>query len=186
MTALIIYGHPDTKGHCPYILDQVKSQLNHKKIKFKSINLYKENYDPILHENELYTAGNREISKQNKTYQEMIKNSDLQIYIYPIWWGSMPAILKGFFDKVFTSHFAFKYVNALPLGLLKDKKAIIFATCGAPSFYYKYLFRGPIWIIKKGILGFCGIKSKMYLLGKSTKLTENRKEKIKKMVKKAI
>ena len=186
MKALIIYAHPQTQGHNPFILKQVTKKLEEKNIEFNLIDLYKVEYDPILHENEHYTSGKRGISKENLNYQKMIKEADLQIYVYPMWWGSMPAILKGFFDKNFTSHFAFKYVNGLPVGLLKGKKAIVFMTCGAPSLFYKILFRGPIWQIKKGILGFCGIKAKVHLLGKSTKLTDKRKEKVKKMVKKAI
>lgn len=186
MKTLIIYAHPNVEGHCSYILKEVISNLKNKKIEFELIDLYKKEYDPILHENELYSAKRKNISKINLEYQKKIKKSEMQIYIYPIWWGSMPAILKGFFDKVFVGGFSFKYVNNFPIGLLKNKKAIVISTSGAPSFFYKYIDRTPIKLIKRLILGFCGIKTKFYLIGNCKRLSDKKKNTIKNLIKKII
>ncbi|MGF2414615.1 MAG: NAD(P)H-dependent oxidoreductase [Ferruginibacter sp.] len=43
--------------------------------------------------------------------QEKIKAADHIVWIYPLWWGMMPAVLKGFIDRVFVPGFAFKYYN---------------------------------------------------------------------------
>ena len=116
MKTLIIYAHPKTEGHCSTILYEVKKVMKEKKKKYDLIDLYKIKYDPILHDEEHYTAGegHRKVSKENKKFQKMIKDTNELIFIYPIWWGSMPAILKGFIDRVFTSHFAYQYKGPIP------------------------------------------------------------------------
>jgi NAD(P)H dehydrogenase (quinone) len=181
MKVLIVYAHPQIEGHCSYILENVIKNLDKRKIKYDLIDLYKEKYDPILHENELYTARNKHVSEINLKYQQLLKNANLRIFIYPIWWGSMPAILKGFFDKVLVGGFGFKYVNGFPIKLLKGK-AIVFSTCGAPSFFYKLIDRTPIKMIKRLILGFCGIKAKFHLIGNCKIIDDKKKLKIEKMV----
>ncbi|OVE74612.1 hypothetical protein BVX95_01845 [archaeon D22] len=184
MGKLIIYAHPGTKAHCPIILDEVKKTLTDSKEEFKVLDLYKLSYNPVLRYEEHYTAGQRDITPENKKYQELIKENDL-IIIYPIWWGSMPAILKGFIDRVFTSKFAFEYKNGLPVGLLKNKKALVFVTSGAPTFFSR-IFQGAVSNIKKEILGFCGIKTKVVQFGSLKKFDVKYVDKLKAKVRKTV
>lgn len=183
MKPLIIYAHPATKGHCSTILGEVKKRLKD----YELIDLYKLKYDPVMHENEHYTSGNYEVSKQNKKFQKMISGADKLIFIYPVWWASMPAILKGFVDKVFTSHYAFKYVKGIPRGLLKGKKAAVFMSMGGPKWVTRlFLGNRAAKIMKKDILRFCGISSKVFQIGKATKLDQKQIRKIKIQVKKGL
>ncbi|MGM5483087.1 MAG: NAD(P)H-dependent oxidoreductase [Nanobdellota archaeon] len=179
MKHLIIYAHPDTGGHCEHILSEVKERLDD----FEVIDLYKENYDPVLHENEHYTRGNYEISERNKEFQEKIKESKYLIFIFPVWWYAPPAVLKGFLDRVFISRFAFRYVNGIPKGLLKDKKATVFFTTGAPTIYYKLFGNLPKKNMAK-TLGFSGIKSRVYQFGRCLKFNEKKKASITKKIRK--
>ncbi len=187
MGSLIIYAHPDIEGHCSTVLKEVEKELKIKKLDYELIDLYKIKYDPVMYKEELYTAGRRKVSAQNKRFQKKIQESDSLIIIYPVWWSGMPAILKGFFDKVFTPHFAFKYEGIQPRGLLKDKKAIVIITSGAPAFLSKIILGDrPRKLIKNDILNFCGIKTKVYQIGSCNVLDQKKKKKIKKIVKKAI
>ena len=71
----------------------------------------------------------------------------------------MPAILKGFIDRIFVAGFAYKYEGALPKGLLKGKKAWVINTLDSPLWYVALLYRSADWIImKRGVLRFCGIR----------------------------
>lgn len=187
MNTLIIYAHPNTKGYCQTVLQEVESKLKHNKLAYEVIDLYKLNYDPILHEDEHYTAGNKKITEQNVLFQEKILKADNLIFIYPLWWGAMPAILKGFFDRILTPGFAYKFIDSIPVGLLKRKRAIVFMTSGSPkliSLIYK--FNRPSKLIKKDILEFCGIKTKVYLFGNARKLTNEKIKKIKYKANKAF
>jgi NAD(P)H dehydrogenase (quinone) len=187
MNALIIYSHPKTGGFCEAILEETKEVLAAKNISAEILDLYTLDYNPVLLGDEHYTRGNKNISQQTSSFQDSIRKSDLLIFIYPIWWGTMPAILKGFFDKTFVSGFGFEYRGKIPVGLLKGKKSIVMFTSGAPS-VFSFLFQAnrPKKHIEKDILGFCGIKAKAYQFGSATSFSDNEKERIKKFVGKAL
>ena len=183
MKNLIIYAHPNTKGHCSVVLDEIKSKIKD----YEVIDLYKIKYDPVLRDEELYSAGKKKVSKQNKTFQNKIKKAKNLIFVYPNWWNSPPAILKGFLDRVLVSGFAFSYEGKIPKGLLKGKKAAIFVTTGAPTFFYK-LFERSIAsrIVERYTMKFCGIKAKSFVIGNAKRLTDSQENKIKKVVKKGL
>lgn len=189
MKTLIIYAHPKTKGYNSYILSNTIKLLKDKKEDYEILDLYKENFNSNLQEKEHYTSGNRYVSLYIKKIQRKIKISNKLIFIYPVWWGGVPAILKGFFDRVFTPGFSHKFITKTNYKkLLKNKKASVICTTGAPKLAYSFGFanRG-VKSIKKDILGFCGIKSKIYLIGNCTnQITEKKKKEINKIIKKSI
>lgn len=113
--------------------------------------------------------------------QELIKWADHLVWVFPVWWGSIPALLKGFIDRTFLPGFAFKYKeNSLMwYKLLSGKTAHIFATMDSPVWYYKYLTGNPvIKQMKRAMLNFCGIKPVkvdcMGMLRKSKKETREK------------
>ncbi len=186
MKILIVYAHPKTKGHCPKILEKTIEELVARNIPYEVLDLYKMNYDPILREDEHYTSGNRNISAENLSIQKKIIGSNHFIFIYPIWWGAMPAILKGFFDRIITPGFGYRYENVLPKKLLKGKKAIVIMTSGGPIWYSYLRGNRPKKNIKNDILEFCGIKTKVYQIGKCRKLDDEKISKLNKVVQKAV
>jgi NAD(P)H dehydrogenase (quinone) len=93
--------------------------------------------------------------------QEEILAADHLVWVYPNWWSTFPALLKGFIDRVFVPGFAFKYHDKDPSWdkLLQGKTARLIVTMDTPKWYY--------WLINKnaghnamkiGVLEFCGIK----------------------------
>jgi len=186
MKALVVYAHPATGGHCNFILEEIKKNLVSRNIRFEVIDLYKIKYDPVLHEEEHYASGNRKVSPQNRKFQEKIKNSDMLVFVYPVWWASMPAILKGFLDRIFTPGFAFRYEEGIPKKLLNGKRALVFFTTGGPTIYYKLLVNTPKKVIKNKTLEFFGIKTKVVQFGSSIKLDDKKKKIMAGKVKKEI
>jgi NAD(P)H dehydrogenase (quinone) len=184
MKPLIIYAHPHTGGHCAEILKEVTQRLHNAKIKHDVIDLYRIKYDPVLHEAEHYTRGKRKISAENRKFQKMIADADSLIFIYPVWWGSMPAILKGFMDRVLTPGFAFRYEGSRPIGLLHGKHALIYQTTGSPWFFN--LFMGCARKLMKYELFFCGIRSKVCVLSSARKFDAKAKKRIARMVPKGL
>lgn len=93
--------------------------------------------------------------------QEKIKWAEHLVWIYPVWWGSLPAILKGFIDRVFLPGFAFKKrENSVWWDkLLINKSARIISTLDQPAWYYWLIYKQPSNnAMKKLTLEFCGIK----------------------------
>ena len=93
--------------------------------------------------------------------QKAIKACQHLVLIYPLWWGSMPALLKGFLDRAWLPGFAFKYHENDPFWdrLLAGRSARVVVTSDAPYLYNMLAYGGaPYQIIKKTILKFCGFK----------------------------
>lgn len=92
---------------------------------------------------------------------EKIKWADHLVWVHPVWWGGLPAITKGFIDRVFLPGFAFQYrKNSVWWDkLLKGKTAHIITTLDQPGWYYRFAFGRPsINQLKKSTLEFCGVK----------------------------
>ncbi|WP_312556955.1 NAD(P)H-dependent oxidoreductase [Empedobacter brevis] len=92
---------------------------------------------------------------------EKIKWAEHLVWVHPVWWGGLPAITKGFIDRLFLPGFAFQYQeNSIWWDkLLKGKTARIITTLDQPSWYYWLVYGRPsVNQLKKSTLEFCGIK----------------------------
>lgn len=81
------------------------------------------------------------------------------LIIYPLWAGSMPALLKGFFEQAFRPRFAFGDTGKMPAKrLLAGRSARIVITMGMPALIYRWFFGAhSLKSLERNILGFCGI-----------------------------
>jgi len=97
-----------------------------------------------------------------KLIQEKILSSNEIIFIFPVWWGSMPAIMKNMFDSVFISGFAFEYWTEWKKELLIDKIGSVIATCDAPANIYlensNWTWVNLKTYFEKSLFWFCWIK----------------------------
>lgn len=181
---LIVFAHPHTGGHCVEILSRLKKSLKAEKADFEVIDLYADTFDPVMYGHEHYTAGpnHRKISDQCKGYQQKVLAADHLVVICPVWWGTAPAILKGFFDKVFVSQFAFRYENkwwspiAIPRPLLKGRKGTLILTAGALlPLHLIFQFWSAPTSISYNTLNFCGIRTKTFFSGRCRRVEESTK-----------
>jgi putative NADPH-quinone reductase len=123
-----------------------------------------------------------------KQAQENILWCEKWVIIYPVWWGSVPAILKGYLDRVLWKGFAFRYHAKDPLWdkLLKGREAEIISTCDSPAWYLWWQYRNSdINMVKQAVLKFCGVSPvKTTRIGRVRYLTDAQREKeIEKVVK---
>jgi NAD(P)H dehydrogenase (quinone) len=91
---------------------------------------------------------------------EQIQWCDHMVWVHPVWWGGLPAMTKGFLDRLFLPGFVFRYrENSVWWDkLLKGKSARIIVTMDAPSWYYWVVNGAPsINQLKKTVLGYCGV-----------------------------
>jgi putative NADPH-quinone reductase len=82
------------------------------------------------------------------------------VILYPLWLGSMPAMLKGFFEQVFRPGIAVGAIGGGKSGrrLLAGKSARIIVTMGMPALIYRWYYRAhSVKSLKRSTLGFCGI-----------------------------
>lgn len=91
---------------------------------------------------------------------EMILWADHLVWVHPVWWGGLPALMKGFIDRLFLPGMAFKYrPNSIFWDrLLKGKTGHIITTLDQPGWYYRLIYGRPsINQLKKSTLQFCGV-----------------------------
>lgn len=183
---IIIYAHPNKEGHCGYVLQKVLETCDEKKVPYTVIDLYERGYDPVMKPGEHYTSGHRDIAEDTAELQKILKENDRFCVIYPTWWNGTPAILKGFFDRTLTSHFAFRYVNGIPRGLLTGRAVVITTTGGHTFLEWLFLGSRSLKVVVRDTLRFCGIKAKGYMIGSATQFTEAQKRKIERLVPRAL
>lgn len=92
--------------------------------------------------------------------QQSVAWADHLVILYPLWLGSMPGLLKSFFEQLLRPGFAFEAAKGkgLPRKLLKGRSARIIVTMGMPAFFYRWYFRAhSLKSLERNILAFCGI-----------------------------
>jgi len=155
---LIINGHPNADSFCQAISDTYKKGLLSSNANFQEILIRDLKFNPNL----AYGYQKRtELEPDLLEAQEKIQWADHIVWIFPVWWGSYPAIMKGFIDRVFLPGFAFKkQENSVWWDkYLTGKTARIISTLDQPAWYYRWVNGRPTYYaIKKLTCEFVGIK----------------------------
>lgn len=155
---LIINGHPDKEGFCFALAESYKKGADTNGDQCQLVHLIDLKFNSIL------THGYRLVSELEPDLQKIQKDilrADHLVFVYPNWWATFPALLKGFIDRVFLPNFAFKYHEKGPFWdkLLKGKTARLIVTMDTPKWYYWLINRNAGHnAMKIGVLEFCGIK----------------------------
>lgn len=110
MNVLVIYTHPNHKSLSYAFFNKViqGSNENQKITKIEVLDLYEEQFDPVLVFNENKRRRDMHIDPKLEKYREQIRQADKIVFVYPIWWGRPPAMLLGYIDQMFASNFAYR------------------------------------------------------------------------------
>jgi len=165
MNLLIIYAHPNPKSLNNSIKEAFLEGTKEAGHITHVIDLYHEHFDPVLRTPEKHGEESELIRK----HQDLIRWADWMVFIYPVWWMRGPAILEGWFDKIMSAGFAFRYKTifgkiGVPVGLLPCKKAVVIETYGGPGFAIRWLMGNFAWRrLKNSVLKTCGVKTFKHL-----------------------
>lgn len=185
----LIYAHPNPKSFNHAIKEEVLNLLNSKGLQYQLRDLYALNFNPVLSAKDFETFLSGDVPEDIKKEQEIIGASDLLVFIYPVWWTGMPAILKGYIDRVFSYGFAYEERDGELVGLLSDKKAVIINTLGASELDYRPSGMEDCLIKTTdiGIFKFCGIEVLKHLFLYSVPyITEDERKAMLERVKKEL
>jgi putative NADPH-quinone reductase len=155
---LIINGHPDNESFGFALAEAYKKGAVQSGGEVKIVNIRELKFNPNL---EFGYRKRTELEPDLLDAQEKIKWADHLVWIYPVWWGSVPAIMKGFLDRVLLPGFAFEKKENSPWWdkYLKGKTARIICTMDQPPLYYSLVNGKPTHVMmKKSVLGFVGVK----------------------------
>jgi NAD(P)H dehydrogenase (quinone) len=185
MNILIILAHPGKDNFTHKIGQKFSEGVRKNNHNVEIFDLY----DTDLHQGFLQMEdieGSLTPEKQliRDTIQSKIEKADEIVFVHPLWWGGVPAILKNFIDNNFFSGFAYKnkhrwwptWLFPWPERLLKGKSARVYITCDIPlwMFWVTGLFVFSQWYFP--VLLYCGLGLKSFHLFTSMRW---RKDKIK-------
>ena len=172
---VIIYGHPLEDSFCGALKRAYCTGARRTGAEVREINISQLDFDPVLR------YGYRKIQPLEPDLlqaQQTIEWAEHLTFIYPIWWGGMPAKLKGFIDRTFHPTWAFSYAPKakFPKQLLAGRSAgIILTLDNYPLIFRLYYGMPAVRQLKKMVLNFCGIKPVWFRLIGSVKMADEAK-----------
>ncbi len=146
MKTTIILSHPWHGSFNKAIMDSVVNQLEQAKKAYQVIDLNKVAFNPVLEEKDLALFSKGETTDPMvQKYQHMLMETDELVFIFPVWWFGIPAILKGFFDKVMLKDFAYIEGKTGLKGLLTHiKRTTVITTSELPTWNLILFSGNPI------------------------------------------
>jgi putative NADPH-quinone reductase len=158
---VVILGHPRLESYNNALSQAYERGATEAGAEVRRLDLAKLEFKTSITAAPDYDNKTGEIEPALKEAQNLIHWADHLVFVYPTFWGGMPALLKAFIDRTFLPNFAFRYRkdSPMPEQLLKGKTARIITTMDAPLLWYQLVYRAPgNNALKRAILHFCGVK----------------------------
>ncbi len=154
---LVILGHPRPESYCGALSRAYAAGAQEVGHQVETLVLADLVFDPILRQQKAYMV-DRE--PDLKKAQDLIVWAEHMVWVYPLWWGSRPALLQGFIDRTIHNGFAYQFHAKGPFWdkLLTGRSARLIVTMDTPPWYFRWLYGDcGIRSMKQVTLGFCGI-----------------------------
>ncbi|KJS11404.1 MAG: NAD(P)H dehydrogenase [Peptococcaceae bacterium BRH_c8a] len=165
MKTLVLFTHPNPKSFNAAILGALKEELGQQGAEVRVKDLYAMNWNPVLSADDFQQMLAGQMPQDVAKEQADVAWADLLVVVCPIWWFTVPAMLKGYIDRVMSQGFAYQYTETGPVGLLKGKRAAVITTTGADENTAKQ--SGMMESIKAsvvhGVFDFCGFEDVKYM-----------------------
>ena len=175
---LVINGNPKKNSLCRALAESYAAGAQKSGCQVDVEHVADFEFDPILKSGYEST---QTLEDSLADLKNKIEKAEHVVIVYPVWWGSVPAGLKGILDRVLLPGFAFKYEkgDVLPKRLLKGRTARIILTMDTPVWYYKLVYGAPATkMMKKTVLEFCGFSPvKVTQFGSVLKSSEKQRQK---------
>ncbi len=169
MNCLVVIAHPIENSLCRYLADITIGHLKEKGYEVTVKNLYADGFNPVLsrRERESYYEDAFDVSGVAADL-EQLKQTESLVLIFPTWWFGFPAILKGWFDRVWAPGHA--YDHAVDYGPIKPrlldlKEMKVVTTLGSVWWVDMFIVRKPVKrVLQTALLGACTSSCKFQML----------------------
>ncbi|AKJ95484.1 NAD(P)H dehydrogenase [Thioalkalivibrio versutus] len=158
MKVLVILGHPRTDSLCGALAEAYSEGARAAGTEVQSLNLASLEFDPHVH---TPSPNQQPLEKDLEAARGLVEWADHLVFVYPTWWGTMPALLKGFLDRIMTPEFAFRSCEGGTgyEGLLQGRSAQLITTMDTPPLIHRLVYRQPgANAMARATLGFCGVR----------------------------
>ena len=161
MRVLVIYCHPVAESFAAAAHRTVLEALIEAGHEVTDVDLYAENFDPVMSRQERldYLDTDRN-ERPVKRYDEQLAAADAIVLVYPAWWYGMPAMLKGYFDRVWLPGMAFDVTpdgRVLTERLQRIRRIVVVTTYGGPWWMVRIALGDPARkIVSRAVRALCG------------------------------
>jgi NAD(P)H dehydrogenase (quinone) len=143
VNALVIYSHPVEGSFCSAMRDAAMTGLKEAGHSVSLIDLALDNFDPVMSKSEwdVYVSGSGDVPEGLERYVELVKKSEIFVFVYPTWWSGLPAQLKGWLERVMMPGVAFQLndKNKLRPTLTHVRHVYVLSTFGSPKPYVRFI-----------------------------------------------
>ncbi|MFO0617650.1 MAG: NAD(P)H-dependent oxidoreductase [Polyangiaceae bacterium] len=159
---VVVYCHPNPKSFTRAISSSVEAGLASGGATLERIDLHADGFDPVLVVNEAHRRRDLDKVESTRRYRDLVAWCDTLVFVYPVWWGGFPAMLKGFIDRVFVSGLTYSFAGrprdaVLPEGLMRAKDAHFFYTLDSPAVV---AWLDPGWLSNYfTVFKYCGFRA---------------------------
>ena len=168
MRTLVVYCHPVPESYCAALRDAAVATLTARGDEVRIVDLYAEGFDPVM------TAGERRIYNQGppadpalRPYVENLKWAQAVLFVYPTWWYGLPAMLKGWFDRVWATGVVFDLPpdgGRIVSRISHIRRIGIVTTCGATMLVSFLMGQPGRKTIMRGMRALCAPRSRSMFL----------------------
>jgi NAD(P)H dehydrogenase (quinone) len=161
MRFLVVYCHPVPESFCAAVRDAVVETLQRRGCEVRLIDLYAERFDPVMPADERRSYNEHPPADPALApHIEHLRWAEALVFVYPTWWYGLPAMLKGWFDRVWARDVAFALEgNGMITPLLSNiRKLGVVTTCGAPRWLSFLMGQPGKKTILRGIRSICGLR----------------------------
>ncbi|RNF83263.1 NAD(P)H-dependent oxidoreductase [Montanilutibacter psychrotolerans] len=156
---LVINGNPKPDSFCRSLAESYARGASERGHHVETVHLAELRFDPSLWHG--YDQ-RQELEPDLLALKQQILAAQHLVFAYPIWWGGMPSLMKGMFDRLFLPGIAFRYhdgSNTRWERLLAGRSAQLLVSMDTPPWYFRWIYRMPgIHQMRRTILEFCGVK----------------------------
>ncbi|MDO8742472.1 MAG: NAD(P)H-dependent oxidoreductase [bacterium] len=150
----ILLGHPDKDSFNCTLANEYQKGAEEAGHEVRRMNVSDMQFDPVLHHGYRLI---QELEPDLLSFQENMRWCEHFVVLYPSWWSTMPALLKGLFDRVWLPGFAYQFTSEFSWKkLLKGRSATMFVTSDTIPLIQRLMFGDTTNELKKGILWFAG------------------------------
>ncbi len=162
MHVLVILAHPRRESFTGALGDAfVAGVQENGRHTVEVADLYREGFDPRFQvADEATFRGEKPVPDDVRREQERFDRADAVAFVFPVWWWSFPAVLKGWIDRVFNLGWAYANESGVERGILRDRPIVLLGAAGAPErTYRKYGYDQVMRAqLETGIFDYCGLQ----------------------------
>ena len=160
MRLLAVLAHPERASFTAAVLDRFVDGARAAGHEVEVLDLYRSGFDPLLRGADHAQFDGGEMPADVRAEQARVDRADGLVLVFPVWWWSFPAVLKGWFDRVFSQGWAYDFTPGRSRGLLPDRPTLLIGIGGSrASTYRRYGYDEAMRTqIDVGMLGYCGLR----------------------------